>query len=104
MALDQKYLSLLEAIGCPFVTFVMPDSLACDDLSAWIAGIRKSLPTIKIPDRLLRLAGMGPDPAEMQYLEEEEDVIPYFDPMDLKRHTIPEVREPLCLEHDLKDC
>jgi hypothetical protein len=88
LALNDKYLELMDYVGCPWIQSVLPVSLACDDLSLWIARMRYSMPKIKVPARLRELAGLPPDPDDVQLGADIQDSRPIVEPQELKRRSI----------------
>lgn len=88
LALNDKYMELMDYVACPWIQSVLPVSLACEDLNFWIARIRYSMPSIRLPARLRELAGLPPQPSDDISFEEFEDGRPTVEPMELKRRAM----------------
>lgn len=88
LALNDKYMELMDYVGCPWIQSVLPVSLACDDLNLWIARIRYSMPKIKVPARLRELAGLPPDMDDVMLPSDIDDGRPQVEPGELKRRSI----------------
>ena len=88
LALNDKYMELMEYMGCPWVQSVLPVSLACDDLGFWITRIKYSMPRVSIPARLRELAGLSPEPDNYVFDGDMEDDSLRAEPMDLKRRAM----------------
>lgn len=87
MALNNKYVELMDYLGCPWIQSVLPASLACQDIAYWVDQVRNSMPLMNMSGRLRELAGL---PTEEDYEAcrargERIDGRLIVEPMDLKR-------------------
>lgn len=88
LALNDKYVELMDYVGCPWIQSVLPVSLACEDLNYWVSRILYSMPKVRLPARLRELAGLPPHPDDIVYEGDIDDGRPKVEPMELKRRAM----------------
>lgn len=84
-----RYIDVMDQIGCPWLQSLLPRSLACQDLAYYFAQVKDSLYTNRITTRVLEMIGYDDE----YYLndsaddgdDEEGEVRQTVEPMSLKR-------------------